>query len=355
MRGRPVQEFLDEHWPAMRRAVESGGGGAVVEMIEALDDPVMRHLLYSTARQGLVFREWEGKNFDAYIAVCDAGIARLLAEVAGATEEARIDLYRGAHALGYNLTADLADCWPGDDTPRTRAHHERGLRAAEQCLSWLQHLPSPAFDPRSRDHWARGIHRIALGDVSAAIESWTRSLEYAVEGARAGGQSTAIDASGDFAVVLASGYLGLGRWIEGDAAGEALYGLAIAAFRGQLADDDRRAAAELGIGQLEQVKSRYGPAALSSGEFALDEARSALAAVRDIAPDGLTAPLSRDDLAVVLAAGIEVKSIDDGLLDFPTQVDGVAAYWCWRAGEGEIEFWHARADGFAGRRRIGAS
>lgn len=348
-----MQEFFDEHWSTMRRAVENGGGAAVVEMIEAFDDPVMRHLLYSTARQGLVFREWEGKSFDAYITVCDAGIARLLAEVEGATEQARVNLYRGAHALGYNLTADLADCWPGDDAPRTRAHHERGLRAADQCLSWLQHLPSPAFDPRSRDHWARGIHQLALGDVSVAIESWTRSLEYAVEGARAEGSSTAIDGSGNFAVVLASGYLGLGRWIDGDAAGEVLYGIAIAAFREQLADSDRRAAAELGIGQLEQVQGRHEPAGLLGDEFTLDDARSTLAAIRDVAQHGLAAPLSPDDLATVLSAGIDVKSIDEGLLDFPTRVDGVAAYWCWRAGEDEIEWWHPRDESFAGRRRIG--
>jgi hypothetical protein len=363
-----VQQFLDEHWPAMRRAAENGGGAAVVEMIEAFDDPVMRHLLYSTARQGLVFREWEGKNFDAYITVCDAGISRILAEAQGATGQARVDLYRGAHALGYNLTADLADCWPGDDAPRSRAHHQRGLRAAEEGLEWLQHLPSPAFDPHSRDHWARGIHQLALGDLSAAIESWTRSLEYAVRGARAAGQSTSIDGSGNFAVVLATGYLGLGRWIAGDAAGEALYRLAIAAFRDQLQDSERKNAAEIGIGQLEKVKSKHespGPAELTGptgtadpagnvadGEFTLEAARSALAAVRDMAPGGLAAPLSPDDLAVVLAAGIEVKGFDQGLLDFPTRIEGVAAYWCWRSGEAEIDWWHPRDEGFADRRRI---
>lgn len=29
-----MQELLDEHWPAMREAVESGGGDAVVALIE---------------------------------------------------------------------------------------------------------------------------------------------------------------------------------------------------------------------------------------------------------------------------------------------------------------------------------
>ncbi len=51
-------------------------------------------------------------------------------------------------------------------------------------------------------------------------------------------------------------------------------------------------------------------------------------------------------------AGAELKSIEDGLLDFPTEIEGVPAYWCWRTGEDDIEWWHPRATGFAGRRRI---
>jgi hypothetical protein len=87
-------------------------------------------------------------------------------------------------------------------------------------------------------------------------------------------------------------------------------------------------------------------------EFTLDDARAALSAIRDLATDGLATPLSQADLNSILAAGIEVKSIEDGLLDFPTTIDGTDAYWCWRTGEDEIEWWHPRSTGFAGRRRI---
>ena len=89
--------------------------------------------------------------------------------------------------------------------------------------------------------------------------------------------------------------------------------------------------------------------------FTLDEARAALAAVRAIAPDGLGAPLSAEDLATVLAGGIEVKSVEQGLLDFPAYIEGVDAYWCWQAGEPEIEWWHPRDSGFGGRRRVAGS
>jgi hypothetical protein len=56
--------------------------------------------------------------------------------------------------------------------------------------------------------------------------------------------------------------------------------------------------------------------------------------------------------SAIRAAGAELKSIEDGLLDFPTHVGGVAAYWCWRAGEDDIAWWHPRDTGFAGRRPI---
>jgi hypothetical protein len=54
----------------------------------------------------------------------------------------------------------------------------------------------------------------------------------------------------------------------------------------------------------------------------------------------------------ITSTGAEIKGIDQGLIDFPTTVDGVPSYWCWQAGEDDIAWWHPRATGFAGRRRI---
>jgi hypothetical protein len=67
------------------------------------------------------------------------------------------------------------------------------------------------------------------------------------------------------------------------------------------------------------------------------------------------------DLTMELAAGvdhlheqgIEIKSIDHGLIDFPAERDGRVVYLCWRLGEGPvIRFWHEIADGFAGRKQL---
>jgi hypothetical protein len=51
-------------------------------------------------------------------------------------------------------------------------------------------------------------------------------------------------------------------------------------------------------------------------------------------------------------SGAELRSIEDGLLDFPAVIDGIEAYWCWRTGEDDIAWWHPQATGIAGRRPI---
>lgn len=89
-----------------------------------------------------------------------------------------------------------------------------------------------------------------------------------------------------------------------------------------------------------------------SPEFSVSDARAVLSSLRAIAPDGLRVPLSQGDLRAILEAGIDVKNVADGLLDFPCHVDGTPAYWCWRVGEAEIEWWHPRDTGFSGRQQI---
>jgi hypothetical protein len=51
-------------------------------------------------------------------------------------------------------------------------------------------------------------------------------------------------------------------------------------------------------------------------------------------------------------AGVQVKDLDTGLIDFPSLRDGAEVLLCWRAGEGEIEYWHGLDEGFAGRKPV---
>ena len=52
--------------------------------------------------------------------------------------------------------------------------------------------------------------------------------------------------------------------------------------------------------------------------------------------------------------GIEIKSIDHGLIDFPSVRGGRVVFLCWRLGEGPaIRYWHEIDAGFAGRQALG--
>lgn len=50
--------------------------------------------------------------------------------------------------------------------------------------------------------------------------------------------------------------------------------------------------------------------------------------------------------------GIEIKGIEQGLVDFPAIRDGEEVFLCWKMDEQDIEFWHHIEDGFMGRHHI---
>ena len=53
--------------------------------------------------------------------------------------------------------------------------------------------------------------------------------------------------------------------------------------------------------------------------------------------------------------GVVVKSIDEGLLDFPSKRFDKEVWLCWKYGEKEIKFWHEKDSGFQGRKPISVS
>ncbi len=62
----------------------------------------------------------------------------------------------------------------------------------------------------------------------------------------------------------------------------------------------------------------------------------------------------KDALAEIDAAGVQVKDLDIGLLDFPCEVEGQTVLLCWKLGEKGITHWHSESEGFAGRKPIDA-
>ncbi len=47
--------------------------------------------------------------------------------------------------------------------------------------------------------------------------------------------------------------------------------------------------------------------------------------------------------------GVEIKDLDHGLIDFPSNRDGRVVYLCWRLGEDRVAFWHELDGGYLGR------
>jgi hypothetical protein len=69
-----------------------------------------------------------------------------------------------------------------------------------------------------------------------------------------------------------------------------------------------------------------------------------------------TDPVAQEINALLLEIarfGVEVKDVDQGLIDFRTKQRGREVYLCWKLGEGDrISYWHDLETGFGGRKLI---
>ena len=54
----------------------------------------------------------------------------------------------------------------------------------------------------------------------------------------------------------------------------------------------------------------------------------------------------------IMEAGIEVKDISRGLVDFPHMRECEEVYLCWEMEDTDINYWHRIEDGYAGRQRL---
>jgi hypothetical protein len=64
--------------------------------------------------------------------------------------------------------------------------------------------------------------------------------------------------------------------------------------------------------------------------------------------------LVQEELAAIVAEGVEIKDLDSGLCDFwsLSVLPGREVYLCWRFGETRIGFYHEPSAGFAGRKPL---
>ncbi|MEM3063768.1 MAG: DUF2203 domain-containing protein [Candidatus Nitrosotenuis sp.] len=55
------------------------------------------------------------------------------------------------------------------------------------------------------------------------------------------------------------------------------------------------------------------------------------------------------------STGVVLKSLEEGLLDFPSKRFNEDVWLCWKEGEKEIKFWHEKDVGFMGRKPLSVS
>jgi len=62
-----------------------------------------------------------------------------------------------------------------------------------------------------------------------------------------------------------------------------------------------------------------------------------------------------ESLEILENTGVVVKSIEQGLLDFPSKRFDEEVWLCWKYGETEIKFWHEKDSGFMERKPVEVS
>lgn len=90
------------------------------------------------------------------------------------------------------------------------------------------------------------------------------------------------------------------------------------------------------------VSSTGGNGHVRDENMLAEKRRKAEALVEDI----------NDRLRVLNDWGIELKGLDEGLIDFPSERGGRVVYLCWKLGEEHIGWWHEIDSGFANRQPL---
>ena len=101
-------------------------------------------------------------------------------------------------------------------------------------------------------------------------------------------------------------------------------------------------------GELEQEMQHLSHRIFISGGMYVDVS----AAARRRAEHDKAVQEAKDTLVEIDSIGVQVKDLEQGLLDFPSVMDGKTVLLCWKLGEPAIAHWHTEEEGFAGRKPL---
>jgi hypothetical protein len=102
------------------------------------------------------------------------------------------------------------------------------------------------------------------------------------------------------------------------------------------------------VGALEMEMQQLSHRIFLSGGLYVDVS----AAARRRAERDRAVQEAKDTLAEIEEIGVQVKDLEQGILDFPCVLDGKTVLLCWKQGEKEIGYWHLPEDGFEGRKPL---
>jgi hypothetical protein len=249
----------ETHDAALRAAATAGASVGVIDYVGKLSE-AERLGAYSYAQRLFGPRSDAAISLDEYTCVVRAGIDEAIRRAASTSDrEQAARLTDTANVFSFNLLADLAECWPDDDTARERHHFEEGLRAAEDCVRWRDELGKPP-DRKAMGWWGKGMHLLSLGRSDDAVDAFATTCRLVF-----GGDDFTVSPESSFDQLLYRGYHGIGRIAVGDAAGEEDLSLVRRAFEAQLADEAKREDAQFGLDQLgvveRKIRARKGASA----------------------------------------------------------------------------------------------
>ncbi|MCP4547210.1 MAG: hypothetical protein GY835_12195 [bacterium] len=249
-------QFMEEHWPAMQGAMERVGPAGVKEFIDGFENPDERRQLYFYGQQAFGGRDWSGKDLLIAAEFVRMGITEMLNQSADAGEDSD-GLKDLGNIMSFNLAADLADCWPGDDLPRDNRHFELGLNAAEDCLRWRAELKRGP-NPFAMAWWIKGMHELSLARPAEALASFQQYRQFAIEYATGENLDVSVSGAGHWSTLLAEGYVAIGLCATGDAAGRAELDECITALEAaRTAQPGEKDSLQFCLDQLNKVESNY--------------------------------------------------------------------------------------------------
>lgn len=251
-----LQYNFDDTWDGLLAILAKSGPAQMVEAIRNETDLKVRNAWFRFCYQGLVFRDWPGKNLDAMVVVGEAAVSNALecaesqpADMVWWTDQANIHC--------YNLSANLADCWD-DGIERESRHFVIGLAFAERAIKFRTLLKKPA-GPMAMALWAKGKHLLSLRRYSEAERTFSEELEMEEQIANAQASSDTLTKDAHFGLILCHGLLALCDLATGNTNAEAVFQEVLGVFEAKKKNsDEEKSEAGMGISQLVASRRELG-------------------------------------------------------------------------------------------------